>query len=391
MNGPGTLVTVEIETLAHGGDGLGRVDGRVCFVPFALPGDRVLGRVNRRTPSAWWATLLKVERPSPDRVPCLGGAAGRAERAYLWGCLAYPAQSDWKRRIAADCLARIAKITPELRLVEDPSLRLGYRTRAEFHGDGEDLGYYAHRTHDILPMRRCPLCHDRVNEMLAELAPLKVRGSVTVTVHPETGEALLWASPATGPRLAGHFQNVNWPGDGRPRARFDMDGVPVVNGTFCQSGLLLNRLLVREVRAMAGGCRSLLDLYCGNGNLSLAMAREGVRVTGMDHAGEAVDAARAAGAGDYLRGGEEAMARAVAAGGHRVILLDPPRTGAVALTPALAAADAARIVYVSCDPATLARDLRALAAGGWRVADAAVLDLFPHTPHLETVCLLQRD
>jgi 23S rRNA (uracil1939-C5)-methyltransferase len=172
---------------------------------------------------------------------------------------------------------------------------------------------------------------------------------------------------------------------------FEVDGVPIVNGAFCQSSLTLNRMLLRVVSEMVGNPESLLDLYCGNGNLSLWLARQGARVEGYDHAPETVHAANALGLGGYHRGGETVMAEVAARGGFETVILDPPRSGAAALMPVLEKSDAERIVYVSCDPATLARDLTVLAAGGWRPVRAAALDLFPHTPHVETVCLLRRD
>jgi len=350
----------------------------------------VRARVVRRTPKAWWGALEAVETPSPDRIPCLEGKT-EADAAYVWGGLAYDAQTVWKRRIVADCLARIGKIAVEVEWVGDPASRHGYRTRAEFHGDGRRLGYFAPGTREIVSVKSCPLCHDAVNAVLAELGPARLKGSVTVTAHPETGETMLWAPPGAGPYLSRRFANVNAPRDPRPRARLEVDGVPVVNGTFCQSSLTLNRLLVGTVREMAGACGSLLDLYCGNGNLSLGLARAGVRVTGMDHAGAAVRAAAETGAGDYRTGDEAAMGALMAAGRWDTVVLDPPRAGAAAVVEGAAAAAQARIVCVSCDPATLARDLAAFAGLGWRVKRAVALDLFPCTPHVETACLLERD
>jgi 23S rRNA (uracil1939-C5)-methyltransferase len=114
-------------------------------------------------------------------------------------------------------------------------------------------------------------------------------------------------------------------------------------------------------------------------------------VEGYDHAPEAVHAADALGLGRYHRGGELLMAEAAARGGFETVILDPPRSGALALVPVLEKSDAERIVYVSCDPATLARDLKLLAVGGWCPERVVALDLFPQTPHVETVCLLRRD
>jgi len=218
-----------------------------------------------------------------------------------------------------------------------------------------------------------------------------VRGSVIITAHPDTGEVMVWTSPSELQRVRAVFPGANAAGDGRAHVTFEVDGVSIVNGAFCQSSLILNRMLLRVVQEMAGTPESLLDLYCGNGNLSLWLARQGARVEGYDHAPAAVRAAHALGLGNYQCGSETAMAAAAAKGGFETVLLDPPRSGAAALMPVLEKSDAERIVYVSCDPATLARDLKVLAAGGWRPERVAALDLFPHTPHVETVCLLRRN
>ena len=157
---------------------------------------------------------------------------------------------------------------------------------------------------------------------------------------------------------------------------------------------LLNRLLIAAVEEFAGKPESVLDLYCGNGNLSLGMAAQ-CRVVGMDHNRDAARAARktkieGAEKHDYRKGGEDKMTALIASGEFETILLDPPRAGAKLLAPALAACQARQIVYVSCDPATLARDVKVMAAQGWSIVRAAALDMFPNTPHVETVCLLRR-
>src|SRR5690606_31557991 len=143
-----------------------------------------------------------------------------------------------------------------------------------------------------------------------------------------------------------------------------------------------NRLLVSRVHAAAEGAQRVLDLYCGAGNFTLGLA-DGVSVTGIDHNRAATAAAAALGRGQYSTGDERDMVTAIAQGPWDTIILDPPRTGAKALVPALARAEAARIVYVSCDPATLARDVARLAAEGWRIDSLHAVDMFPHTWHVE--------
>jgi 23S rRNA (uracil1939-C5)-methyltransferase len=166
------------------------------------------------------------------------------------------------------------------------------------------------------------------------------------------------------------------------------DGAPIVNGAFSQSSLLLNRLLVGLVKDTLGPVDSLLDLYCGNGNFSLQTKAKSV--LGLDHDRFATNAANAIGRGTYRAADETAFCQALRQPWDAVVL-DPPRTGAKAIINALAECQAQTIVYVSCDPATLARDLKTLTATGWQLLSTTAVDIFPNTPHIETVCQIKRD
>jgi len=175
---------------------------------------------------------------------------------------------------------------------------------------------------------------------------------------------------------------------------FEFDGLRIVNGAFSQSSLLLNRVLVRTVQQTVPDAGKVLDLYCGNGNLSMGL-HTSERIVGMDQDNAAVRAAAKAASGlpvpaDYTKGKAADFAKALREQRWDTILLDPPRTGAKEIVPDLANAQTERIVYVSCDPATLARDLKTLLANGWRLDHAVAVDMFPHTAHIETVCRLVR-
>jgi 23S rRNA (uracil1939-C5)-methyltransferase len=378
---------LEITAVANGGDGIGRVEGQVCFVPFALPGDRVAIEIVRRTPKALWGRIVRILAPSPCRVEAACPAFGECG-ACLWGHFAYPAQGEWKLRIVRETLARIGGIACEPIWRENPEWRTGYRTRAEFHGDGRRLGFFAPGTHRVVDIAACASCHAHLNAALARLRTITFDGAISVTVNPEGDETLVWTRAKT-PALGAIYPQAQSPRDREPRRAFLFDGVPVVNGGFSQASLLLNRLLVREVLRMAGDAETILDCYCGSGNFAIPL-RARAQVTGMDHHRASIDAARATGAGVFLCGGEDAMCEKIAGQHWDLIVLDPPRTGARALVPALATARAGAIIYVSCDPATLARDLRALSEAGWHMEECVVLDLFPHTPHIETLCRMTR-
>lgn len=379
--------SLEITSLAYGGDGIGRIDGQVCFVPNGLPGDQLRVSVTRRTKNALWGKIEEVLHASAHRSAGVCAACG-ACGGCAWGHFAYPAQAEWKHRLAREALARMAGVDIAMDWVEDPGLRLGYRTRAEFHGDGERFGFHASGSHDIVDIAQCPLCHPRLNAALKILRECRIKGSVTVTVNPEGEETLVWTKFAQR-RLMDRFPMSNHVQDERPRAMFRFDGVPIINGAFSQSSLLLNRFLVRTAHAMIGKAETLLDLYCGNGNLSLGLP-ERTAVTGFDHQREAVRAASRAPQRRYFTGDEARMEQAIKEEVWDVILLDPPRTGAKALVPSLGRCRAKALVYVSCDPVTLSRDLKGLSAAGWRVVRAVALDLFPHTAHVEVACRLER-
>lgn len=378
---------VDITGLAHGGYGVCRIGGQVCFVPYALPGDRARVAVERESKGVLWGRVDSLIAPSIHRTdtPCgVFGVCG----ACTWLHFRYPAQAEWKRRTVADCLERIGAIQIEVGWVEDPERRLEYRTRAEFHREQGRSGFYRLGSREVVDVAACPLCHPRLNAAFERLRRAPIDGSVEIVVNPDGEDVLVWSSPHDT-ALRDIFPNIQSRANAFPRQSFVFDGVPIVNGTFCQSSLLLNRLLVRCVRERVGPVDRVLDLYCGNGNLSLGLPDE-CRVVGMDHNRAAVEAAASVGRGEYRIGAEMDFVNLLRREKWDVVVLDPPRTGAKAIGPALAACSADRIVYVSCDPATLARDLRHLAKHGWRVFEVTAIDLFPHTAHIEAVCVLER-
>jgi len=381
------IETVQIDSVAHGGHGVGRIDGRVCFVAGALPGDVVKARVERETKGVLWAAIEEVVEPSPHRVgvacPVFGQCGGCA-----WLHFAYPAQSEWKQRIVRDCFERIARIEVETEWVEDRDLRLGYRTRAEFDGDGTHWGFYARGTKDVIDIDGCPLCHEKLNDAFRRLRKLTYKGAVELVVNPDGDDVLAW-SQRPHRKLKATFDHFGTPSNKSRRASFVFDDVPIVNGTFSQSSLLLNRLLRSAVAKMAASADSVLDLYCGNGNLSLRLVAAR-KVVGIDHNRAAVKAAAAQGRGQYGGGSEEAFRAALRSAHWNAVILDPPRTGAKGIAKYLAEVSADAIIYVSCDPATLARDVKTLAAADWRVDRTVVIDMFPNTAHVETVCRLIR-
>lgn len=375
--------TVRTTGLAHGGHAIARIDEQVCFVDGALPDEKAAIRVDRKSKGVMWATALEILEPSPARLavdtPLHGGNG--------WLVFAYPEQGEWKRRIVRDCMARIAKIDVAPGWIEDPSLRTGYRTRAEFHGDGTRFGFFARGSHDIVSIDRDAILHDRLNAVIPKLRAANLRGSVEVTVNPEGPEVLVWTAKPH-PALAKAFLAYNHLHDKKPRAWFLFDGVPVVNGGFSQASLLLNRLLVAEVHRHAAGAKRVLDLYAGSGNLSLGLCGD-AEVFGLDHNEAAIAAAQDQGKGTYKAGGEKLFIDYLARGPWDCVILDPPRQGAKDIIEVVAACTAKTIVYVACDPAALARDTAALLAAGRTLESVTAIDLFPNTPHMEALAVFR--
>ncbi len=375
--------TSEITSVAHGGHGVTRVDGRVCFVPYALPGDVAVIQIERELRGVLWGAIESIETPSPHRVeaPCpyFGTCGG-----CTWLHFAYPAQAEAKQQIVRDCFERIAKLDVPIEWRDVPELRLGYRTRAKFFAKDGLRGFHALRTNDIVDITHCALCHPRLNEILRVLREIGCKTDVEVCVNPEGDDVLVW-SERPNAMLGEHFPKAGHRRAKGKRSRFMFDGAPIVNGGFAQASLLLNRLLREVVRAEIGAPEKLLDLYAGSGNLSITLPAS-VDVTGLDEDRAAIAAADSVRPKSYRAGKGPAFLRAFKRGRWNAIVLDPPRTGAKAIMKDLSKTRADRIVYVSCNPATLARDAAVLCGNGWHAERVTVLDLYPNTAHVECVC-----
>lgn len=378
--------TARITGVAHGGYGVCRKEGQVCFVPYALPEDVIRVRVTRQAKKVLWGEIAEVVEPSPNRIENACEHAASCG-GCTWLHFAYPAQAQWKQRMVRDALQRIAGIDMEPDWAEEAGLRTGYRTRAEFKAQDGKIGFYALGTHEIADLEHCPLFHEKLNEALAEIRTIPVAGEVSVTINPEGPEVLVWTRKRI-PELLNAFPLAQSAADDEPPLSFMFDGVPIVNDTFSQASLLLNRMLVRIVKDFSGTPESLLDLYCGSGNFALQLDVAG-ELLAIDQNAAAIRAAQKVGRGEFQAGGEREFAAALKRRWDTV-LLDPPRAGAKEIAGALADADADAIIYVSCDPPTLARDLKTLGEKGWKPERLVAVDMFPHTFHVETVCRLTR-
>jgi 23S rRNA (uracil1939-C5)-methyltransferase len=457
----GDTIGLVIDDLAFGGEGVGRTDGYVIFVPGGVPGDRLKVRVVEARARYGRAVVEVVETPSPDRVspPCpYFGRCGGCRLQHV----AYSAQLRLKEKQVHDCLARLGGLPPmEVRPILPAPDLYGYRNKMEFTVGGVSgapiIGLHQADRYDVvLDIERCLLQSEGMNALLAEVRHevatrgLSVYGPrghgerarseagdegllrfVTLREGRHTGEGmvnLVASAPdvaalaplaealhARVPATASVVLNVNAEKAsvavgteehlllGRDHIRDSLRGVTFqisANSFFQTNTLQAEKLfaIVEEACELTGE-ETLLDLYAGTGAISLLLARRCRRVYGIEVATAAVaDAARNAqlnGIGNctFLAGEVRHVLPGLVREGVRaeVVVADPPRAGfhPKALA-AVAALGPARMVYVSCNPATLARDLGDLAGQGYRVEWVQPVDMFPQTPHIEAVARLKR-
>ena len=386
MSSEGVSFELEIHSLAAGGDGVGRApDGRVVFVPDTAPGDRVRVRVidmKKRFARARVQQLLASGSTRTDPVcPVFGSCGGCA-----WQHVDYATQLEAKAAFVTDALRRIGGLVlpNEIRIDPSPS-PYGYRGRARLHVLGRRVGFRRRRSHAICATRRCPILLPALDGALRELAdraPL------------EDGEWEIAAAPSGEVR-------VNPPGrQGEPlEIEIGSDRLRFSSGVFVQSNTLLLPLLTAAVLEAAGHGEVAFELYAGAGTFTLGLARRYGRVVAVEGQVAAARDLRHNLGAQGLDAGVDVVAAPVeqALAGTELpehadlALLDPPRPG---LPPGgvecLVRRAPRRIVFLSCDPATLARDLAVLCAEGYRLEAVRAFDLFPQTPHVETLAVLQR-
>ena len=447
----GEVLSLTIDDLAFGGEGVGRADGYVVFVPGGLPGDRLQVRLVQVRSRFGRGIIETVLEPSPQRVeaPCpYFGRCGGCRLQHV----AYPAQLAFKSKQVADALERLGGLRDvPLRPIIGAEETFGYRNKMEFTvaraRGAMVVGLHETERYDsVLDIERCLLQSDRMNGLLAEARAFFAERGLTV-YEQDTGEGLLrflmlregkhtgelmtnvvTSAPAVSELapLAQRLQardagttsvvmNVNPKKasvavgveehllGGRDHIREGVGGLTfrVSANSFFQTNTRQAERLFDLVVESTGltGTETVLDLYSGTGAISLLLARRARWVYGVELAPAAVDDAGAnATANDitnctFVSGEVRFVLPALIAKGvtAEVVVADPPRAGFhPKALHALITLGARRIVYVSCNPTTLARDLGELVRGGYRLEWVQPVDMFPHTPHIEAVARLER-
>jgi 23S rRNA (uracil1939-C5)-methyltransferase len=442
---------LSIEKLIYGGDGLARTptdtDGRsmAVFVPFVLPGERVEAEA-RGGKSFSRGTLSQVVDASPDRIAALCPYFERCGGCH-YQHIPYQRQLEFKAAILRETLQRVGRIDlhSEIRLHPSPPFNYRNRTRLRVRSAPEfELGYFRFGSHEFLPVQQCPISSPLINKTLARL--LELRGldcpaaveEIEFFSDAEDEHLLVWAycvRDADSKQLTRWSQSMQTeltaiagvtcfgprPGSKQTKENFDDDEASegkrvtqagaiairyrtkefeyrVSAGAFFQVNRHLIDGLVSVVTGDAGGERAI-DFYAGVGLFSSVLARNFHHILGVEASQTAyadfvqnVPAnVKAVGARteDFLTNDYSGNQR----GRNRpdLVVLDPPRAGAgKKVIKALVQLGAPRVRYVSCDPATLARDLAQMLAAGYRIEEAHLFDLFPQTFHIESVMLLAR-
>ncbi|CAA7614285.1 class I SAM-dependent RNA methyltransferase [Magnetospirillum sp. UT-4] len=417
-------VEVEIERIGARGDGIGRLLGEPVFVPLTVPGDRVVARVEGKRGDGLAAALIEVLVPGPGRAapPCpLFGRCGGCSLQHLDGAL----YAEWKRGLLLEHLARAglggAAVAPLLRIPP------GSRRRASFAfhrgRNATLLGFNARASHAVVDVPRCLLLEpaldtllEPLRQMLGAVVAAGEDGDVIATLT-ETGLDLVVEAEARldlfdRERLAAFAEardlaRLSWrrPGAGfvepiarrrAPLVRFAGVAVEPAPGAFLQPTRGGELAIAEAVLDAVGDARVVADLYAGCGSFALPLAAGGRAVHAVEGEEGPIRALEAAaqGAGLALTAEVRDLARrpllAAELKRFAALVFDPPRAGAAAQAEQLAVAGPPLVVAVSCNPATLARDLGTLVAGGYRLETVTPIDQFPHSAHLEAVAVLRR-
>jgi 23S rRNA (uracil1939-C5)-methyltransferase len=378
---------VEVERILPGGMGLAHAGGKTIFVSLAAPGDRVRVRIEREQGNVLFASIVEILSPSPVRVepPCpYFGRCGGCDFQQL----TYEAQLAAKAEMIRDCLHRIARLenVPDIVVTPSPD-NWRYRVRATWQIDKEQrsIGYYERGSRRVCDVVDCAVLRSELQEKLEEVR------ATEWDLFSDDLKHLDAVAGENGVSLAPAFAEFHT-NELSLRVR---DEVYHYNAdAFFQINPSLLAPLIEVALGDVTGER-VLDLYCGVGLFTLPLARQFQSVIGVE-----ANAAAARFARRNLQGADLINAHVITAtvtdwfrsatpDPVDFVLLDPPRAGAEsAVIRGILKLQPAQISYVSCDPATLARDLKKLIAGGYVVHSIAAFDLFPQTHHVETVVRL---
>ncbi len=420
---------LDIERLAGDGRGIAFVEGRTWFVSGALAGEAVEARVLNARGKIVEARLERVLQASPERreAPC-------RHYARCGGCnlqhLPHEGQLALKQRLLAEQLQRVAGVQPDEWAAPLAGPEFGYRRRARIavRWDAKarelQIGFRAEASQDIIAIDDCPVLVQPLQTILRHLPTVlrslsRPQALGHVELFSGTAEAVLVRHVApladddlarlqafceqAGAQLWLQGEGEPAPHDGAATLGFDLApwGLELAwrPGDFVQVNAQVNTLMIQQALAWLAPepDERVLDLFCGLGNFALPLARQAREVVAVEGVQAMVDRAAANAASNNVHNARffqadlsQSLAGAEwAAEGFSAVLLDPPRDGAYEVVQSIARLKARRLVYVSCNPATLARDAQVLVGQGYRLKRAGILDMFPQTAHVEAMALFE--
>lgn len=386
-------IELRIDKLSNMGDGVGRIDNWVVFVPYTLPGERVKARVYRNDKNCSMADLVEVLEPSPKRVEPLCPVFG-----YCGGCqyqhLSYEEQLAWKTEQVADLLRLQAGLEVKVQAAIPSPQIYGYRSKItpHFHKPKDakmgNIGFLRVGSRsEVCDVRQCPIAMEEINAALPMLrrsvqeAAAQYKRGATLLMRVSEGSVITNNNAVCTQQvgtLTFHF----------------------LAGDFFQNNPYILPAFTGYVaeQARAGGARYLVDAYCGSGLFALTLAPLFRKVLGVEVSETSADWARANARSNgieharFLAASAEAIFEQVDFPAEEsAVVIDPPRKGCdMAFLSQLFAFGPARVVYVSCNPATQIRDLAEFDKAGYSVTAVQPFDLFPQTKHLECVATLEK-
>ncbi|PLX98432.1 MAG: RNA methyltransferase [Desulfuromonas sp.] len=425
------MIELTIDNLSFGGRGIGRHAGKAVFVPDVIPGEKVRCRIVKDHKRYSDAELLEVLTPSPDRIDPECPVAAECGGCQ-WQHLPYARQLQWKESLFLESAVRsLAVESGSVRpIVASPS-PWNYRCRAQVKcrttGEGLIAGFYRPASHYIVDIEECPLLAPELNRFFRALKKqlsvgppihhlrqfdlsVDVYGQLSVIIHSpgsDPDRLLEVLKPIVETDGCSIFARLGHKGalvelfPGKQQIIRPLPGSPMElmfpAGGFVQVNLEQNKSLVSAVVAAVAADTRVLDLYCGVGNFSLPLAEKAAFVCGVEDYLPAILAARSNAQllqSDNLEfradTAELAIDKLWPQMQFDTVVLDPPRSGAYDVMRKLCRYKPGRVVYVSCDPMTLYRDLKLLLGNGYRIVSMRPYDMFPQTWHIESISVLER-
>jgi 23S rRNA (uracil1939-C5)-methyltransferase len=408
----GDKIETTIEKLVYGGDGFTHIGSRACFVANAVPGDEIIAEIKNIKKQYLNASINKIIKYSTKRIapPCpyhmnCGGCQ--------WQHIHYEYQLHWKQEILNESLERIGNLSDiKINKIIPSSKEFSYRTRTIMQLDGRKMlpGYFMRNSHKIIPIKSCMLLEEPINKALHDISGTIHKVAASQKVN---NVEFLYLKHAH--KIIISFNSSSYRKRVKPLI-YDCDKKAIIekadlieeiNGLnfirsqrrFYQINYQQNINMIKFVIHFFSELDNpdILDLYCGCGNFSLFLAKNGAKISGIDFDEKVIqEAVKNTKANNIKNCSFKAYDLSkrnanIYKSRHNGVLLNPPRTGATKnVLDHIISVDPEVIVYVSCNPATLSRDLKILLDKNYRISEIQPLDMFPQTYHIETIVKLTK-